>query len=221
MLGVSGARIAKLLIDPRSGRRGARVVAILAGTVAMYAGIVGLAFAFYRYTGVRTETKQYVVTEAVAGFPAAGKFTKGERVVAVNGAPLDRSLSTIVDKLGGAPVRLTVRRGDTTRDVTLHPVGHDGHWMLGLRLAEDSRSYDASLAVQRAFAFPIEQTKQLIPRLDDRPEAAGPVRMLDELPKVVPFGERALRQSLLLATCLLLLVIASDVVRVVRAVRAR
>lgn len=218
VLGVPVTRTAKCFVEPLGGRRWARVVAIAAGTAALYLGIVALAFGIHRHVGVPTANTEYVVEAAVAGLPAAGKLERGDRIVAANGAPLTRSLSSIANELGGAPVRLTYRRGATTREVTLRPVGHDGNWMLGLRLARDTgRSHDPVLALERAVVAPIEQVTPEASR--SRTEPGGPTGVAIYEPPPPSFGVRALEHVLRLASYVLLLVIALDLVRAVRALR--
>lgn len=220
-LGVPVGRIASCFVEPRGGRRWARVVAIGAGTVAMYLGVVALAFASYRHIGIPTGHTEYVVTEAVAGLPAAGKLERGDRIVAVNGAPITRSLSSIANELGGAVVRLTYRRGETTRDVTLRPIGHDGNWVLGLRLARDAgRSHDPVLALQHALVAPVAQVKQSRRQAPpERAEPGGPTGVASYEPPPPPFAIRMLEHALWFASYVLLLVILLDVVRALRALR--
>src|SRR5262245_14808979 len=91
VLGVSGGRIAKFFVGPRGGRWCARVAAIVVGSLVMYLGGAALAFAFFRSEGVRIPNRGYRVDEAIAGYPAAGKFERGDRIVAVNGEPIGES----------------------------------------------------------------------------------------------------------------------------------
>jgi hypothetical protein len=166
-------------------------------------------------------TIEYVVDTAVAGLPAAGKLERGDRIVATNGSPITRSLSSITNELRGAPVQLTYRRGETTREVALTPVGHDGNWILGLRLLLDTgRSYESGLVLQRAVVAPIEQVTPSRSEPSKRvvePSGATGVEIYVRPPPTL--GERVLARALWFASLLLLLVIALDLVRVVRAMR--
>jgi hypothetical protein len=154
-LRVPVVRVAKLFVVPRGGRRWARVVALFAGSAVLYVGGVAFAFAVLATEGVPTPYLECRVTEVPGGFPASGKLMVGDVITAIDGAPIDRSPSTLIDQRGGAPVRLTVRRGNTTQDVTLRPIGHDGHWMLGFRPhVYPARSKDPALVLGQAVQLP-------------------------------------------------------------------
>src|SRR5262249_18552238 len=156
-------RFDKLFMVPQGGPRPLRAVAILAGSVGTYLGVVALAFGFFRATGVPTRTIECTVEEVVEGYPAYGKLEPGDRLVALDGMQVTVWPSLMIDQRNGAPVRLTVERGSTTRDVTLQPIGKDGHWVVGFRPRLETRSRDAGLAIGRAFAFPIRRAIELIP----------------------------------------------------------
>lgn len=220
------ARIAvtRMLADSR----GARIVAALVGLVTAYAVVVALALAFYRSEGLRTSNLVVVVDEVVEGLPAYGKLERNDRVVAIDGAALTKSLSSLIDERNGAPVRLTVVRGGGTRDITLKPIGHDGHWIVGFRpLFDYARSYELDVVARHAAMYPIEQTKQMIPQLlpSEHAEPAGPTRILAGEYVAVPPKPRpaiqALGESLRFMTYVLLLLALVTVVRIVRAVTAR
>lgn len=200
-----------------------RALAMFAGSLAIYVAIVVIAFAYYRTEGVATSQIEYIVESVPDGYPASGKLKAGDRIIAFDGAPIDRSLSTLTDGRNGAAVRLTFRRGDATHDVTLQPVGHDGHWVLGFRpIADHARSSDGAFV--QALAFPVTQLEQLVPPPlpANHADPGGPKRIVDAYPAHEPsFGERALRQTLLLATLLLALSLVVDAVRAVRALRTR
>ncbi|HEY5944296.1 MAG TPA: M50 family metallopeptidase [Kofleriaceae bacterium] len=222
MLGVPVVRVAKCFVGLRGGRRWARVVAIAAGTLTTYLGIVVLALAFYLTAGVPTGNLEVIVDSIVVGYPAQGKLEAGDRITAVDGAPLTRSLNLTVDGRNGAPVTLTFHRHGERREVTLTPIGHDGHWLLGLHpLVDQARSYEAGLAVRRAIGFPIEQVKALLPPPSDSADPGGPKRIVDTFrPPPATLTARTLRHALVWATYLLLIVVVVDIVRAARAVRA-
>jgi hypothetical protein len=217
------ARIAIARMLPESPA--SRVIAALVGMVAAYGALAALAFAFYRADGVPTANLEVVADSVVEGYPAFGKIQPEDRIIAIDGAPLTKSLSTLVDERNGAPVRLTLVRAGTTRDVTLTPIGHDGHWVLGFRpLIEHARSRDFAVIAQRAAMYPIEETKQLIPSSAEHADPGGPVRITNEyvLQRREPRPEiRALGDSLRFMTYVLLLIVLVDLVRIVRAVTSQ
>jgi hypothetical protein len=218
------ARVAVTRMLPLN--RGARVVAALVGIVAAYLVVAALAFAFYRSEGVPTSNLEVVVDEVVEGLPAFGKIERNDRIIAIDGIPLTKSLSSLIDERNGEPVRLTVVRGGSTRDITLKPIGHDGHWIVGFRpLFDHVRSYDMTIAARRAIEYPIEQTKQLIPSSNEHADPGGPTRVLAGEYVAQPRKPRpeiqALGESLRFMTYVLLLIVLVDLVRIVRAVTAR
>lgn len=199
-----------------------RALAMFAGSLAIYLGIVGLAFAYYRGEGIVTSRLEYIVDSVPDGYPASGKLKPGDRIIAFDGAPMTRSLSSLIDARNGAPVRLTFRRGGATHDVTLTPIGHDGHWILGFRPLEDhARSTDGALG--RAFAFPVAQLRHLVPppMAAQHADPGGPTRIDISAKHEPSFGAKALQQTLLLATLLLVLALVVDTVRAVRVLRAK
>jgi hypothetical protein len=217
---LSRVAVTRMLADTR----GARMLAAVVGIVAAYAVVAALALALYRAEGVPTANLEVLVDNVPAGFPASGKLEPGDRVIALDGAPLTKSLSSLVDERNGAPVRLTVVRGSATHEITIQPLGHDGHWMLGFRPRIDhARSHDLGVAARKAIVFPIEQTKQLVPARTETVDASGPTRLAEAL--VVRREPRpaiaALRQSLVFMTYVLLLIAIVGIVRVVRAVTTR
>ncbi|HEY5922864.1 MAG TPA: M50 family metallopeptidase [Kofleriaceae bacterium] len=216
-------RAARVFLDPHGGPRWARAVAIFAGTVTTYVGVVVLAFAYYAVDGIPTKYLEVTVEEAAPGFPAVGKLRKGDRIIAVDGQPIEQSLNLSIDQRKGAPVRLTFHRGNTTQDVTLQPIGHDGHWIVGVRPRTDfARSYDGAVALKTALAYPIAQTQALVPADEPAADPGGPKRIFDIYGEHQPSpGAIALRESMLFGVYVLLLVVLIDLVRAVRAITRR
>ena len=224
LMRVPATRIARVFLEPTGGARWARAVAIFAGTVAMYLGVVLVAFAYYTTNGIPTKYLEVTVEEVAGGYPAVGKLMKGDRIIAVDGKPIEKSLNLAIDERNGAPVRLTFERGNTTQDVTVQPLGHDGHWIIGVRPRIGyARDYSGTLALERAFGYPIAQTKDLLPADEPQPaDVGGPKRIFDIYSDHQPSaGALALRESMLFGVYVLLLVIAIDLVRAVRAITRR
>jgi hypothetical protein len=218
-------RVARFFVAFRGGKCWERCVAIVSGTVAAYLGVVLVAFLFFITEGVRTPNLECTVQEVRQGLPAFGKLERGDVITAIDGEPLDRSPSSIIDARGGAPVRLTVVRGHATRDITIQPIGHDGHWLVGFvpRL-RTARSYDPALAAQHATTYPIARIAELMPPIMGRDEAepGGPIRIFDIYETEEPGpGARVLRVAMVLGVYILLLIAASDLVRAFFALRSR
>jgi len=216
------ARFAKLFLVVRGGSRSNRVLATFAGSIATYLGVVAMAFALYTCAGFPTRELECTVESVVDGYPAAGKLERGDRIVAIDGKPMFASPSLLIDQQSGAAVRLTVVRHGDTRDVTIQPIGHDGHWILGFRpsLAR-VRTYDVVRALETALDYPIEQAGQLMPALrgKEEPEPGGPKRIYDEYRLTPPgAGFIALARALQFGVYILLLGLAIDIGRVLRAV---
>jgi hypothetical protein len=219
-------RVAKLFVAPHGGPRPARALAIFAGTVATYLGAALLAFVFYTCAGIPTRYLECTIVEVPAGYPSAGKLEPGDRMVAIDGEPIDRSPSSIIDAKGGAPVRFTIVRRGETRDVTIRPIGHDGHWMIGFRpRLERARSYDLAFALRRSFASPLERAVGAIALLAPKEEAdpGGPKRIIEEFSYGAPLSvvEQGLALAMLMSGYLLLLTAALDLARIIRAVTRR
>ena len=221
LLGVPIDRVATYFVALRGGRRWARAVAIFAGTLTTYAGGVAVAFALFITDGMPTRYLECTVTEVPGGFPASGRLVVGDVITAIDGEPLDRSPSTLIDQRGGAPVRLTVRRGNTSQDITLRPIGHDGHWMLGFRpQLHHARSKDLVLALSRAAGYPFATIGELMPAAPEpEVDAAGPTAIALLLQPHQPSeAATALRLAMQLCAYLLLIMFAIDLVRAVRAI---
>jgi hypothetical protein len=217
------SRIAML----RSGgdQRGRRIAAPVVGMLAAYLTMVALAFAFYRADGVLTAYYEVTVAEVKDGYPAMGKLENGDRIIMIDGSRLTKSLSSLVDERNGAPVRLTLVRGGQQRDVTIAPIGHDGHWIMGFRPGLDSgRTRDFGVVMDHALVYPFVQIDDITPHLfgSDEADPGGPKRIYEDLSSHKRSAAvLALMRLLRLAGYVLLLIAVVDLVRLVRAVTAR
>jgi membrane-associated protease RseP (regulator of RpoE activity) len=215
------ARVAKVFVAFRGGPRWARAAAIFAGTLTTYLGVVGFAFLLATCAGMPTRDLECIVDEVPQGFPASGKLEKGDRIIAIDGRPFDRSPSLIFDEHNGGAVRFAVVRGNATRDVTIQPVGHDGHWIVGFRpRLTPVRTYDLPIALRRAFAFPLERAGELVPLVmgKEHAEPGGPKRIIDIYTFEIGPGELALRRAMQFGVYILVLVLLIDIARALRAV---
>ena len=84
----------------------------------------------------------YVVDVVLPGFDATGKLQPGDRIVAIDGAPLDApvvpALVNAVNARDGAPVTLAFERDGKTQTIIVRPQldrTKDGRtsWVLGIR----------------------------------------------------------------------------------------
>src|SRR5579875_2517133 len=79
------------------------------------------------------------ITATLRGLPAAGVLRKGDVITAVDGTAVTCHASAgdlIRAHKPGTPVRLTIRRGNTTRDVTITTADEQGHAVVGVIVAE-------------------------------------------------------------------------------------
>lgn len=220
---VAISELTRIAIVRATDRRAGRVIAPLAAIAAGYLATVGLAYAYYRSHGVATNTIEVRVEDVPPGYPATGKLERGDRIIALDGMAMTKSPSLLVDERNGAPIELTFVRRGQTQEVTLQPVGHDGHWVLGFKPSlRYVMNREPGVAVRHALRFPVEQTKHLIP--DPPPEAAdaaGPKRIAQDFARSAePTGTAlALRTSLRFMVYILLLLVAANLVRVALAFR--
>ncbi len=220
---VAISELTRIAIVRASDRRAAKIIAPLAAITAAYLATAGLAYAYFRSHGIATNTIEVRVEEVPPGYPATGKLERGDRIVALDGMAMTKSLSLLVDERGGAPVKLTFVRRGQTQEVTLQPVGHDGHWILGFKPSlRYVMNREPDVAVRSAIEFPVEQTKHLIP--EPPPDAAdpgGPKRIAQEFARSAePTGTAlALRTSLRFMVYILLLLVAANLVRIALAFR--
>ena len=115
--------VAGCFVGFRGGLWWERWVAMFCGTVAAYLVVALIGFSYFITDGVRTRHFECSVQEVRQGMPAYGKLERGDVIVAIDGEPLERSPSEMIDARNGAPVRLTVQRGSGTRDITIQPIG--------------------------------------------------------------------------------------------------
>ena len=215
-------RFGKLFVVPHGGPRPLRALAILSGTVVTYLGVVALAAAMYTCSGMPSKRLECIVTSVEPGYPAAGKLERGDRIIAIDGKPFDVSPSLVIDRLNGAPVKFTVVRHGETRDVTVQPFGHDGHWVTGFRpKLEHAREMDAGRAVGAAFRYPFVQVAHMFPAPAEHADPGGPKRIIDEYPVDRSAGETALGFAMLLAAYLLVIGFVVDLVRAAIAITRR
>jgi hypothetical protein len=212
-------------------RRSLRVLAI--GAIASYLYVGALAFVLYSCHGVEGRRAWYAVDEVLPGFDAAGKLKPGDRIVAIDGMPMQvPSTATLVDAVQagrGAPATLVVIRDGVPLAIVVQPkrdVGdHGAVWVLGIRptLAPEL-STDVSIALPLALRYPIDQVHELVPSseiLGQEPaDPGGPKRMVDVYRKRADVWV-AWKLAMVLATYTLVVLIGVDLWRAIALVRAR
>jgi regulator of sigma E protease len=168
-----------------------RFATIFAGPATNYVSAVILALGLYTCHGVDSSWHWYGVAAVRDGYDAAGKLAVGDRIIAVDGAPIlargdyqpanapplhSDSLVERVNAKNGRPVTLTVIRGDAPVEVTITPkkatdektgkeLLQNGKpvYLLGIVPSEQADILDVGLvgAVAAAAEYPVEQTKRI------------------------------------------------------------
>jgi len=192
-----------------------RFVTIFAGPATNYLSAIALGIALFTCHGVERAEKIIHVHDVLADtdasgkpFDAVGKLQKGDRIVFVDGQPIeagsDKGLTARVTEKQGAPVKLTVRRGlFQVVDVEITPaprkddktgqlVKKDGKVIYYLGIAPSNRYVEdvgVAEATWEAFKYPVDKTKAIAAGLygiivgTEEADPGGPVRILDEFQK--------------------------------------
>jgi membrane-associated protease RseP (regulator of RpoE activity) len=197
------------------------------GAGAGYLYISSLAFVLFTCRGVQMERAWYTVDSVVPGFDAAGKLLPGDRIVAVDGAPIrypsTQSLVEAINSHDGAAVTFAVERGDQKLDVTVQPKldpRDDGKrvWVVGIkpRLDHDF-DRDTGHAIGHALRAPLWEARELAGELapKERADPGGPKRIVDEFPRP-PDGWLWLKLALRDCTFVLALLVVVGGVRAFR-----
>jgi len=186
-----------------------RFLTIFAGPGTNYLAAVVLAFGLYSSVGVKNPT-HFVVRELITDSAAKGVLEPQDVILAVDGKPTwfrnpsgeYGALSTIVNAKKGAPLTLTVKRGEQTLDLTVTPKLHKtgsgpGAYMLGISLDEEDtgrRSLGVLGNAREAVMYPVEQTKVIVVGLYEwirgraEGEVHGPVGMAGYVKKAIEAG---------------------------------
>lgn len=208
-------------------RTGAHLGVLATGLVAAYGAVVALAFVLYLAHGVPTGESSLVVDEVLAGHPAEGKLQRGDRLLALDGAPLlpgGPALAALVEGKQGAPVTLTVRRAGALLDVPLQPARVDDAgrptWRLGVRQRREPIHATGPLAAaEAALAQPPALAAAFVSELvsalaDDAADVGGPVRIVEEFQRAVdPVAVVAGRSAVNAAAVTLLVLLLLDLAR--------
>jgi regulator of sigma E protease len=155
----------------------------LAGTWLLAAGV--MAFAYVR-GGMPTANERLVVAEVVEGMPAArAGVAPGDVLLAVDAQPVrdTAEIARQVDRGGGNPVVLDLRRDGAPLSRTVTPTRREGRLRIGLITQADRewRPVPPSRALLAGARFPADDTVVIFQAYSDilfgraRPEFAGPV----------------------------------------------
>jgi len=201
-------------------------LALLGAAAAAYVCVSVVALVYYAKFGERTGRASWTVGEVKDGMPSAGLLAPGDRIVAVNGQPLEYPRDSLVARVNdraGAPVSLSIERDGTRREVTIQPVSREGKFLLGIvpRLDYESDSSLGTIA-PAAFAYPVRTAHQLGRELwrSVAPEhvvPGGPIRIVDEFTRSEE-SYVAWAWFLRAAAVLLLVLVVLDLVRAGRLV---
>jgi regulator of sigma E protease len=157
-----------------------RFVTIFAGPATNYLTAIVLALILFSLAGVESGTSWYGVSNVSSGFDAHGKLEPGDRIVKLDGKPLYETfggekqapLSQLVNSSKGKPLRLTVVRDGTEKDVEVLPKLTDDTskdakqkqvYRLGIELTiEEERIPVGPLqVVAESLSYPVVKTKQI------------------------------------------------------------
>jgi regulator of sigma E protease len=163
-----------------------RFLTIFAGPATNYVSAMVLAFALYNCHGAESSWRWHEVAAIREGFDANGKLQIGDRIVAVDGAPIlargswvspegvqytADSLTRRVNDKKGAPIAVTVLRDGKKVDVTITPklaflrLPQDTTptFLLGIVPIERADVLEVGLfgSIAGALEYPVVQTKMI------------------------------------------------------------
>jgi regulator of sigma E protease len=184
-----------------------RFVTIFAGPATNYVSAIGLALILFTFHGIDTTEPLIHVADVLDDYDAKGKLEKEDRILKVDGedirAGVAPSLTERVNKKQGAPIKLTIRRGDQQLEVEITPkIGKDkdgqptkdkaGNQVYLLGIAPSNhivKEVGVPEAAWHALKYPIEQTEVIVGGLygiivgTEKADPGGPVRIVDEFRK--------------------------------------
>jgi regulator of sigma E protease len=181
-----------------------RFLTIFAGPATNYLSAIVIAMALYTCHG--TDVKHwYGVGDVMKDYDAYGKLTPGDRIIAVNGAPLyldsGPTLTERVNQSGGAPITLTLEHDGQERKVEIKPkqdkdASGKPTWRIGVQYAPQYLTVKLSVleAAKAAIVYPVDQTKQIGRALygivfgSEKADPGGPIRMVEEFYRAFSAG---------------------------------
>jgi len=176
-----------------------RFLTIFAGPFANYVFAIVMIAIVYALAGIETERYPDRVSEAKAGYPAAGKIQQGDQIVSVNGEATDgyQKFKEAVQKAKGAPVTIRLMRGGEAHEVTLTPVkdAETKDWRVGIGFGfvERTRVGAGTVAFESA-RYPFVKSKEILVGLyraikrEESVSVTGPVGITDAISQHIERG---------------------------------
>jgi membrane-associated protease RseP (regulator of RpoE activity) len=174
------------------GTTGFRLALILAGPVAGYLFVAGLAFAYAKCHGVPSDQPVVTIKSTLEGFDAHGKLFPHDVIVKIDDAPFAggaAELTRLVTAKRGAPIMFTVRRGDDVRTVAVTPksseLDPERKYLVGV-LLQPVLETSVGTAGRHAITYPAKQAAAILKGFIDifagteQIDAGGPVRIVTE-----------------------------------------
>lgn len=186
-----------------------RFATIFAGPATNYLSAIILAFLLYFCHG--KPATSYHVAKLLDNYDAFGKLMPGDRIVAIDHAPMyspnSVQLAEAVNAKGGEPIVLTVARGALAIDVTIKPraqVDETGkqilddqgkvHYLLGIQQEADVVDVSLGDSLKSAFEYPVVQTRAIGHGLYEivfgsaKADPGGPKRIVEEFSSAWKLG---------------------------------
>lgn len=163
-----------------------RFLTILAGPITNMIFATVLIFCVFTIAGVPTATGRTQVGEVTVAGAAAGKLEPNDVVLAMNGEPATpENFINRVQASHGAPIVLTILRGNAEKAVIVTPNLEDSVWRLGLRIGPEVVRRDLGLprAAYESLRYPVVKSGQILGMLWQvatgkvEADAIGPVGM--------------------------------------------
>jgi regulator of sigma E protease len=143
-----------------------RFVTIFAGPATNYLFAVVLAFGVFSIAGMQDGSPHDTIAKTIEGYPAHEVLQPGDKIIAVDGAPYDRTLPEIMAADPAAERTLTVERGGEQIDVKLTPKYSETEkrYLIGIEQWEAKPRVDVGIgtAAKEAAIYPAVQTKVIL-----------------------------------------------------------
>jgi regulator of sigma E protease len=145
-----------------------RFATIFAGPATNYLFAVVLAFGLFAGAGLHGGLRTSEITEVRDGSAAAGVLQKGDKLVGVEGKPMDVDLSVLINEIGDRDAEFQIERDGQPMTVVIHPKYDDearsyrlgiGHNVL---LLPDRVDVGIATAAKEAIIYPVVQTKAIL-----------------------------------------------------------
>lgn len=147
-----------------------RFLAILAGPATNYLAAIVMIFTVYLFAGAESGKFQTYVKKVGEGAPAAGLLQPKDRILAVDGKPLEQlaSFRELVQTSAGRPIVVRVVRSGAEQDVTLTPSLVPGtekpEYRVGVELdfLAARRSVGFFGAIGKSLEYPVIKSREIL-----------------------------------------------------------